>query len=242
MDRSQINAYIDGEMSGEELAAIESMIENDPDVKREYLWVTKTKTCVQDNIKTIDNPELWSKCSARFREIDRAHRTETIVRKYRGALAGIVAASILGAAYIYRVDPSVVGNHDLARTLSAASVSFPSFTPRDETQAASWIRQQLNRETEMPPISQGFLRVVEVGIVDCPDCRVGRVVYSDGQNQYYLLAFPQREKQEFQPVRGAPGIGWSRVGQMNAIGWSQGEHWMVFAGPKSVQELIRMIQ
>lgn len=242
MDRSQVNAYIDGELSGEELAAIESMIANDPDVKREYLWVSKTKSCVQNKVKNIDNPELWSKCVSRFSEIDRAHRTETIVRKYRGALAGVVAASILGAAYIYRVDPGAIGNENLARTLSAASMTFPSFTPRDETQAATWIRQQLNRETEMPPISQGYLQVVEVGIVDCPDCRVGRVVYTDGENQFYLLAFPLHEKQDFQPVKGARGIGWSRVGTMNAIGWTQGEHWMVFAGPKSVQDLIRMIQ
>lgn len=242
MDRTQIDAYIDGELSAEEKAAVDSAMRSDAGLRDEYLWKSKLKAFVRTKMVSQDNPDLWNKCVSRLDEVDRVEWTEWIVRKYRGALAGVVAVSILAAAYIHRTNPAAMAGDNLMRVMTASSAAFPSFSARNERQAVSWMNERLNKNVEVPPISNGYLRVLEVGIIDCGDCHVGRVVYTDGSSLYFLLAFPKHEEQPFEPVRGMPGVGWSRVGKLNAVSWHGRDSWMVFAGPADVSELLRMIR
>lgn len=242
MDRTQIDAYLDAELSAEEKADMDSALANEQGLRDEYLWKSNLKACVQSKMLTQDNPELWKKCVSRLDEIDRVERTERLVRKYRGALAGVVALSILAAAYVHRVNPTAMAGDNLGRVVTALSATFPSFSASNERQAASWMNERLNKNVEVPPISGGYLRLLGVGIIDSGHCRVGRFVYTDGSDLYFLLAFPKHEELPFEPVDGMPGFGWGRLGQLNAVSWHGRDCWMVFMGPADVSELLRMIQ
>ncbi|MGI8923777.1 MAG: anti-sigma factor family protein [Fimbriimonadales bacterium] len=229
-----LSAMADNALDANERIAVEQLLRDDPAAQSRYESILHLKRTISDKLPIHDSPATLKLCKARIAELDRAKRTETIVGKYSYAMAGILALSIVSAAYLQRIGgPSTMDKATLQRTLSAGVAGGSNVASSGG--AGDWVRNQLGKP---PEAILGGLTLWRVDRLTIDGRLMGRLIYTDGASDFVLVVVPDLEECEGAPIQGYPGMRYSRVGQMNAVTWCDPSATYVFAADKPLEVLL----
>lgn len=242
----KLNAYVDGELSADEAAAFEAELSQNPSLMVECDSVRKLKKTLSTKLPLHDSSSLFHTCCQRLAEIERtsANTPEVVVRKFRFALAGVVAAAIFCAGIVNRLGPAYESGVDsLSRTLTAsASSSFGlGLRPGGEVATTQWVSEQLGGQVPEIGLTAHRLQLVRAEIVDCPGERSARFLYTDGRALYQLAVFSTSCPQ-IQDLIGENGWVRGTIGQQNFVSRVVNDFLFVLVAPRPIFELEALLR
>lgn len=132
IEKSDLHALADGELSAEEKAQLFAKLESDPTAQAEYQQITSLKSALRSTAKTPECDELWKACQGRLDEIDKTKRVEAFVGKYAWGICGVFFMAIAIGGVINRSISRAVQPNDVAGYMAGISLSTP---PRTQNQA-----------------------------------------------------------------------------------------------------------
>ncbi len=207
IDRLDIHAYADRELSPEEIAKLGDQISGSPEASRELQAIQALKYCLQTKLSTEECNAMWKQCQGRLDELDRAKKAEFYVSKYAWAICSILFLVIVGGGLFNRYR----GGIGLSQVASLNSEFLPMATPRvsNPEHLRDWLGDQTGQRTRL------FIdpsTVVWAAYSDQPEMgRIVRFRLRDGDGLVDLTIVPNVER-----VSGAQPIGNGMMaGQIN---------------------------
>ncbi len=79
IDRNDLHALADNELSSEEQASLLRELESDANARVEYQNIVAMKTALKQSSTSPECGELWNRCQARLNELDKTKRVESFV-------------------------------------------------------------------------------------------------------------------------------------------------------------------
>lgn len=92
----------DRQASATELADLQTRIDGDPQLKREYHTVLLLKDTLSRHCTPVSDQAAWQSCRERLNAIDRTRKAERFVSKNAYYLVGGLAAMIIGVGFLQR--------------------------------------------------------------------------------------------------------------------------------------------
>jgi len=138
IDRLDIHAFADRELTPEEMARLEKEIASSPDASRELGAIQGLKNCLQTKAVPADHGRLWKECVGRLDELDKVKRAEHFVGKYAWALCSLLAVVILSGSLFNRFHAGAVDMPQIASDLSGMT-SVPMQGLSQPERLRSWI-------------------------------------------------------------------------------------------------------
>ncbi|SRR5581483_1212333 len=239
----KVHALADGELSAQETAEVEAFIASSSEAKREYEAVLYLKRTLKAKLPVHDSAQLFDACRLRLDEIQAAQSTgaDLIIGKFRYAFVTAVAAVILFGGVIARLHPATEAALDsVSRTLTASAADTFGFRNPSEDISTRWASEQIGSSVTAPSVTSYGLQLLRVDIVQTPDSRVIRYIYTDGRARYALCVFPRTCPEARELI---PENGWMHGtnGQLNFVGKIVGDYVFILAAPRPFGELEAML-
>ena len=125
IDQQDLHAFVDGELSPEQAAAIKSSLEASPEDAREVEAIRSLKSLVGKKATPPVGNHAWNACVRRLDELDKTRRAERIVGKYAPALcAGLFVVIVVAGQFGHHSDRGIT-SPDLARMVGPLSPVNP---------------------------------------------------------------------------------------------------------------------
>jgi anti-sigma factor RsiW len=226
-----INALLDGELTGEEKSRVLNHIQSDPQAQNEFLWGRTVKDCLRDKCPKHENPALFAVCMVRVQEIEKTRRTEAFVGRYAWAACVVVVATVfVGAAASRLGGPAELNKTNMASLFGGGLVAVPG---------AEANPQQVV-EKAMGPLGcevrpQGMaVREVAQGNID--GRKASRIRLVDGDGQLVLFVIQDVGGFAGQASLGN-GYGKGVINGANAVSWSQDRMGYLLIGARPPESL-----
>ncbi len=232
IDRLDIHAFADRELSPEEMARLQQEIQASPDAARELEAIQSLKVCLTTKLEPQRDASLWRDCVGRLNEIDRAKKAEQFVGKYAWAICGALFVAILGGGLLNHYRGPSVGMGTIASEISSMTPmsTLPASQPE---QLRSWINAQTGQRSRI------FIdprKVIRAAYLDQPGGRTFRFRMNDAIGIVDVLLIPNVSS-----IDGVQEIGdGMSVGQasgLNCVTWQDGGGVVIVAGVQDPQQL-----
>lgn len=213
IDRLDIHAYADHELSPDEMARVEREIAASPEAARELQAIQSLKTCLHMKMEQPDSSASWKVCAERIEELSRVKRTETFVGKYAWAICAFFLLIIVAGGMFNRFRGGSIG---MANVASISGDLVPINTPRmsQPEQLRSWISDQTGHR---PMLTLDPNLVRQVAYRDQVEGRVVRVRMQDENGLIDLMVFPNVSIDGGVPLDGSMTAG--QVNGVNCVTW-----------------------
>jgi len=191
IDRLDIHAFADRELSPDELDLLEKEIAASPEAARELEVIRSLKSCLMAKMPTPEMGGLWKDCRNRLDELDKVKKTEFIVGKYAWALSALLFAVILAGGLYNHFTGGSVSVGRLASDISGMTRVPPSGQPQ-------MLRQFMGDQRTLH-IDPGH--VVSVAYADRPEGRIWQFTLQDQSGLYDVVTIPNVTRVEgAQPI------------------------------------------
>ncbi len=116
MDRLDLHAYVDGELSRERSDQVKLSLSGSAEDLREAEAISSLKQMLATRTTQPESAAEWNKCVSRLNEIDKTRKVERVVSKYAPAFCGALLGVILATGLLHkRSDPGHISSPDLAK-------------------------------------------------------------------------------------------------------------------------------
>lgn len=238
MDRLDIHAFADRELTAEEMSRLQSEIAASPEAARELEVIQSLKSCLSTKMDQPQAASLWRDCVGRLNEMDRAKKAEHFVGKYAWAICGALFCAIIGGGMLNHFRGPSVGMGTIASEISGMTpMSSPQMSQPE--QLRTWINQQTGHR---PTIVIDPSKVIRYSYLDQPNgSRIVRIRLLSSVGVVDLLVIPNVAKIDgVQPIGGGMSVG--QANGLNCVTWQDGECAVVVAGPQDPQDLRQYAQ
>lgn len=239
IEKSDLHALADGELSAEEKAQLFTRLESDPSAQSEYQQIVALKSALLSTAKTPECDELWKSCRGRLDEIDKTKRVEGFVGKYAWGICGVFFLAIAFGGVLNRSMSRSVQPNDVAGYMAGLSLSTPRSLNQAEVNPA--LKQIIGEAfKERPP----ELRVTAFGSNNEPGRRTEFVQLSDAFGSVAVVSFIDlQEVGGLEDYERDSAFKCAKIDGTNAMFWkrSDGVICMVI-GTRSYDELHDVIQ
>lgn len=235
IDRQELHALADGELSPERQRELLAELAGDSDSAAELQAIQAVKATLQTKLENPDDPELWSRCQGRLAEIEKTRRVEGFVSRYAWGLCGIFFLTIVVGGLMNRVGAKSVQANDVAGYVAGLTPVPISQSQNKQTELEPIVRQVIGEAFKAKPAQ---MRIVSIGRNDIPGQRVGCVQLGDAFGIVSVMAMPD--------VQHVDGV-WSyekdnrffggKVDGMNALFWRENGMICMVVGQRSYDEL-----
>ncbi len=231
-DLNLVHGYADGELTANERAHVESLLQSSPQAQAEFEAIKNLKSFLAAQPSKPVEPALWKSCAKRLDEIDRAKRTEGFITRYAWALSLLLFVVIMGGGYLRRIHGSSVGTGEVAAYASSlVPISGPK--PRQAEQLNTWINDQTGQR---PKITLDPSRILGVAIADQGDRRIVSVRFTDQSGELALMVIPGVTAVDgVQPM--GNGMFACKIDKMNGVTWGDGDCAVVLIGNRDYEYL-----
>lgn len=187
IEKSDLHALADGELSVEEKARLSAKLEANPRAQAEYQQIISLKSALRASAKMPECDELWKACQGRLDELEKTKRVETFVGKYAWGICGVFFMAIAIGGVMNRSASRGVQPNDVAGYMAGISLSTPpktqnqaelnpalkqivgeAFTERPATMVVTAIgsNNEPGQRTEFARLSDAFGSVAVVALID----------------------------------------------------------------------------
>jgi len=155
IDRTDLHAYVDGELTSTQEAEIRASVDSSPNSAKEIEAIRSLKSMLHDRTQSPEVAQSWKACIKRLDEVDKARRVETYVSRYAPALCGAFFLCIVIGGMINR-------RHDVG---NRPSQNLSRFVPGAVSYDSKWLRTLLERSHVSTP-DRLELRSGAEGVID----------------------------------------------------------------------------
>jgi len=235
IDRQELHALVDGELSPEQRRDLLAELANDPEAAAELQAIQVVKTTLQTKMEQPDDPELWKRCQGRLAEIDKTRRVESLVSRYAWGICGVFFLTIVMGGLFNRISAKSVRANDVAGYVAGLTPVPVAQSGQSQAELAPMVKQVIGDALKAKPAQ---MRIVAIGHNDLPGQRVGCVQLSDAFGIVSVMVMP-----DVQRVDGVwsydrdPRFYCSKVDRMNALFWQDGGMICMVVGQRSYDEL-----
>ena len=169
IDRTDLHAYVDGELGPDQKASIEQILKTSASDAREVQAIRDLKSMLESKLTPPSTDGLWKVCVGRLDEIEKTRRVERIVGRYAPALCGgLFVVILLAGQFGHRPDRGNISTPDTLKMLTTLSPMQP---PKKSVgfDLGSWYQALLNQSKLSTPdhltilgASQGFFGNIPV--------------------------------------------------------------------------------
>lgn len=237
IDKTEIHALADGELSPEDAARVEAQVNQCPESLAEYKSLVALKETSRRLADTVTCEETWRKCQGRLAEIDRTRRVESFVGRWAWGFCSVFLALILGAGLLNRANSNPLHSADVARMMSSLGPSS-SQTPAAPEQMRNWLRGFAPGTIQLDRV-----RVVAAaeGVID--NRHVARLTLKDAQGYANLVIIPEvNEIADLQASDAPEGYCYGRVGEVPCVAWTESGYAFIVLADRSPQDLLGIAQ
>jgi anti-sigma factor RsiW len=126
IDRLDLHAYVDGELTSEQQATLSRDLASSPKELEEVRAIQALKKSLREKALAPQSELLWQRCVGRLDEIDKTRRVERVVGKYAPALCAVMFVVIVVAGqFSHPTDRGNVSSPDLARMVGSLAPMHP---------------------------------------------------------------------------------------------------------------------
>ncbi|HVT14042.1 MAG TPA: hypothetical protein VHE55_17395 [Fimbriimonadaceae bacterium] len=223
IDRLDIHAFADRELSPEEMARLQHEIQASPDAARELEVIQSLKVCLAGKLEAPTDASLWRGCVGRLNEIDRARKAEQFVGKYAWAICGALFLAILGGGILNHYRGPSVGMGTIASEIS-------SMTPMSSMPLSQPEQLRGSRIVIDPR------KVIRAAYLDQPSGRTYRFRMNDAIGIVDVLLIPNVSGIDgVQEIGDGMSVG--RANGLNCVTWQDGGGVVIVAGEQDPQQL-----
>lgn len=185
IDKSELHALADNELSDQEVAELKGRLEANSTAQAEYLEIISLKSALRATAQTPDCDLLWKACQGRLDEIDKTKRVEAFVGRYSWSICGVffLAIAVGGilnrstirpvqpndvAAYVAGLSPMSVPRNQAELNPALKQIMGETFANRPTTMTVTALgsNRQSGRRTEFVQLSDAFGSVAVVALLD----------------------------------------------------------------------------
>lgn len=215
IDRLDIHAFADNELSPEEMAQARIEIGASPESSRELAAIESLKACLQAKAEHVAPEDVWHMCVGRLDELDRVKKAETFVGKYAWAISAMLFAVIIAGGMFNRFRGGSVGMAAVA-SMSSDLVPLQSPSINHPEQLRKWIGDQTGERPSL--FTQIPAQVVGFAFSDQPQGRIVRVTMRDSNGMIDLMVIPNVARVEgVRPLDGDLFQG--QINGINCVTW-----------------------
>lgn len=223
-DYSLIHAYIDGQLSPDERAKVESWIKEDPRAQAEMECIHSLKGALKRHCEPMACEEVWAKCQGRLGELNRKSSIESFVGRWAWGLCSIFIVAIMSAAFMNRGNPQI----------RSTDVMSASLAPLSAPQSQATVDQRRWLRDLAIPLEPEAVKVDGAYEGEMDGQRIIRLDIRDSEGPLQLFVASCRE---FTDGTDTQQYGVVRVSDVNGLTWSQSGMSYLLVGPRSSQAL-----
>jgi len=126
IDREKLHAYVDGELSTDEVLAIRAQLKSSPEEAREVEAIQTLKSLLKAKAEVPEFKQPWKDCVKRLDELDKAKRVESVVGRLAPFMcAALFVGIILVGKFGHHGDRGFVSGPDVSRIFGRLSTVHP---------------------------------------------------------------------------------------------------------------------
>jgi len=227
IDPIDLHAFVDGELSPQQEAAVRSSLRGSPEVAREAEAIRSLKAALATKLEAPAAGQSWKKCVKRLDELDKTKQVEKFVGRFApAACAALFVGILLVGRFAGHRYPGTVSGPDLARM-------FGSMAP--DRQPSRWLDTLIKQSFQSTP-DHLTVRGVKSGSIEglpvrCFSCR-------DANGNLSILVFPQPLVFEgMAPMADHPNIKVGTLDGVNCVAWTQGGRSIILAAERKYVDL-----
>jgi len=231
-----LHAYADGELSPSESKRIEQLLEQDADSRAEVYAILNLKQAVSHHAKPVECSAEWKACSARIKELQKSHRTESFISRYAWSICGVFFVFILLGGVMNRLNPAKeMQAADLARV---AAILSPAVGPRSQEpkEIADFLDRVVGEASKS--IASDHLRVQSGGTGEIDGHRVAQINLVDSDGPLALIMINSRLDLNALSSATDKRFKTLQIQGRNAVAWTTLDRTMVLVGDRTYDELI----
>jgi len=119
IEPTDLHAYVDGELSPEQMTAMRSSLDTSPVYAREVEAIQSLKSMLRSKTEAPASQEQWKSCVKRLNDIDKTRRTERVIGRFAPGLCfGLVVCILAAGQFTRHGHKGNVGSSDIAQMLS----------------------------------------------------------------------------------------------------------------------------
>ncbi len=230
IDREQLHAFVDGELTPEEKAQVEALLDSQEALRHQVVSIRSMKLFVQEKASCMVCDTEWRACTLRLKEIDKARGVEHFVSRYAWGLCGAFFLAILVGGHVTRtVSDGSMRPGEVARIAS----NLPRFSSQEPDQLLESIGSAMG-QTPVP----SEVRIVGGAVGHVENRVVARMQLSDEKGTLSLIVIPGGVSLSgVRPV--APGSRYltGRIDDLNCVVWEDSGLALILIGDRSPQAL-----
>ena len=184
--------------------------------------------------------DIWSRCSARLDELDRAKRIEGFVGKYAWGICGVFLVAIALGGFFNRAWVKSVRSEEVAGYVSSMS-PVPVSNSRSQSDLDPAVRQVLGESFNSRPPE---IRVTALGTQEIPGNRATVVVLDDGYGALAVFALHDvRQVSGLYDYEQDSDYKCGQINGSNALFWSRPDGVICMAvGTRSFGDIYRIVR
>lgn len=237
IDRLELHAYADDELSSEERSRIEHELAGCPESQREVEAIRGLRNCLQTKLESPSCAQLWKSCAGRLDELDSVKKAESFVSKYAWGLSLLLFLVIAGGGLMNRVRGGSVNMGGVA-SMASEMIPIQSSPVNDAQPLGNWIETQTG---ERPALVADPARVVGLAYTDRPEGRIIQVQMIDSVGAVNLIVIPRVTRVEGARPMGE-GMYAGQVNGMNCVTWADSGCAIIAIGGRGHEQLREFAQ
>jgi len=163
-----MSRLLDGDLSPEERAQAEALLNQCQTSQKCYHWHVTVKTLIQTKCTPIANEAAWSACSARLAEIESTRRVTAFTARHGWAIAASLFGVIVIGGYVNRSNSSEGLNTaqvaSISGSLSPVSSAISSDARAEE--AFALMRERMGAAVQLKPTPELQATRLYAGTID----------------------------------------------------------------------------
>ncbi len=234
-DVETLHAYVDRELSSEQIAAFEELMSQDAELRKQVALVQAQKMAMVNLNYGMECEDAWKKCKGRIAEIESARRTENFVSRYAWALcASLILMIVVGGGW-QRLNGTSNSNGTAITEMMAGFVPNrqQNSTPAE---VQRWVEGVFDFAGEATRPDRLELLAMEKGVSSGK--MVERHWIKDGEGQIILIAVEGHVPMTGMTPASEDGkymVG--HVGKANCIGWYKPNYTVFLMGERPTENL-----
>jgi anti-sigma factor RsiW len=235
----ELHAYVDGVLSADRLAAVESYLASHPDeAVRVAAWRMQV-ACIRERWGDIVDEPI----PVRLRIENIALRASGMRRKLAmaasiafliGAAVGWSGHELLGIGSEARLARALADAAIEAHSLYTAEVRHPIEVKADEAHLVRWLSRRVGSPLKAPDLAEEGLKLLGGRLLPGPRGPIALFMYEGSGGERITLTYARAAPE------GGTAFKWRAVGDIGAVAWVEGGIAVVLAGPAERERMDRV--
>lgn len=242
MERIDLHALADGELSAEQTSELRRELDDDVRGMAEFESIVALKQCLGARAIRHECRVEWNGCVSRIRELERSRRVERVVGRYSWALCGAFFLFILAGGIAHRgLSGNRVGSEDIVQ--AATSLMPTRMPPKQNSQAVNaYLDALLGKASQSLAPDRLDIRGGAIGEINGHPA--SRLTLRDADGDMALIVVSDQLDFDGMPtlvVRNMP-IRYGTADGINLVAWQMKGVSAILIGERDHQELANLAQ